>query len=103
MAHSKQEGRLPDIINIGGMKCGTTSLFHYMRAHPEVGTSRFKQTYFFNDRGKSRSEQEGNWRRGLGWYKSEWPDTGKVVFEGLSLGYTDWPVNLHPKLPLDLH
>ncbi len=92
MGSLRQGGRLPDVINIGGMKCGTTSLFHYMRAHPEVGTSRFKQTYFFNDQGKLRSEQEGNWHKGLDWYRREWPNEGRVIFEGMSLGYSDWPI-----------
>ena len=92
MTNSNQEYRLPDVINIGGMKCGTTSLFHYMRAHPEVGTSRYKQTYFFNDQGEARTEREGNWHKGLEWYKNEWPTAGRVIFEGLSLGYTDWPI-----------
>jgi len=105
MTNSNQEYRLPDVINIGGMKCGTTSLFHYMRAHPEVGTSRYKQTYFFNDQGEARSEREGNWHKGLEWYRKEWPTSGRVIFEGLSLGYTDWPIEdgiperMHSVLP----
>ena len=91
MKQPNSEGRLPDFIHIGGMKCGSTSLFHYMRAHPEVGTSKYKQTYFFNDRKDARGEREGNWHQGLDWYRKEWPANGKVIYEGMSLGYSDWP------------
>lgn len=53
---------LPDVIIIGAMKAGTTSLYEYMAGHPEIGVSSEKETDFFI--------AEKNWSRGLDWYKS---------------------------------
>jgi hypothetical protein len=52
----------PDIrfLIIGAPKAGTTSLFEYMRTHPQIHMPAEKEVYFFNiDR---------NYRRGLDWY-----------------------------------
>jgi hypothetical protein len=47
---------------IGAPKAGTTSLFEYMRAHPQIHMPAEKEIYFFNiDR---------NYRRGWDWYVS---------------------------------
>jgi Sulfotransferase domain len=46
---------------IGAAKAGTTSLFEYMRLHPDLHMPPEKEVYFFNiDR---------NYRRGLDWYR----------------------------------
>jgi hypothetical protein len=46
---------------IGAPKAGTTSLFEYMRLHPQLHMPPEKEIYFFNiDR---------NYRRGLDWYR----------------------------------
>ena len=34
---------------IGAMKCGTTSLFHYLAEHPQVSPSSDKEPFFFCD------------------------------------------------------
>ncbi len=39
--------KLPDFINVGANKCGTTSLFHYMRQHPQVFMPACKEPRFF--------------------------------------------------------
>jgi hypothetical protein len=45
---------------IGAPKAGTTSLFEYMRLHPQLHMPAEKELYFFNiDR---------NYRRGMSWY-----------------------------------
>ncbi|MEO0377749.1 MAG: hypothetical protein AAF329_24750 [Cyanobacteria bacterium P01_A01_bin.17] len=41
---------------IGAMKCGTTSLFHYLAEHPQVSPSRNKEPFFFCD---DRRYQQG--------------------------------------------
>lgn len=38
---------LPDFLIIGAAKSGTTSLFHYLKSHPEVFTSPIKEPRFF--------------------------------------------------------
>jgi hypothetical protein len=47
---------------IGGLKCGTTSLHHYLNLHPQIGMSRPKELNFF--------VAELNWPLGVGWYSS---------------------------------
>ena len=39
--------RLPNLLIPGAAKSGTTSLYHYLAAHPQCGMSRPKETYFF--------------------------------------------------------
>jgi predicted DCC family thiol-disulfide oxidoreductase YuxK len=36
-------------IIIGGMKCGTTSLFDLLAQHPEIAASRVKEPHFFSE------------------------------------------------------
>lgn len=41
---------LPNLFIIGAPKCGTTSTFLWLGAHPEICTSKRKETWFFADR-----------------------------------------------------
>ena len=51
---------LPNLIIIGAMKCGTSSLHNFLDAHPEISMSRQKELNFFSfDR---------CWQRGQYWY-----------------------------------
>jgi hypothetical protein len=43
----QRRGMLPNLVVIGGLKCGTTSLHHYLNLHPEVEMSRPKELNFF--------------------------------------------------------
>lgn len=54
---------LPDFIIIGAMKCGTSSLYHYLSLHPQVGMSDIKEVDFFI--------AENNFNKGIGWYESQ--------------------------------
>ena len=54
---------LPDFIIMGAMKAGTTTLYHYLSDHPEIGMSEEKETDFFIE--------EKNYRRGLDWYLNQ--------------------------------
>jgi hypothetical protein len=40
--------RLPNLLIPGAAKSGTTSLYHYLSAHPECGMSLPKEPYFFS-------------------------------------------------------
>ncbi len=53
---------LPNFIIIGAMKCGTTSLAHYLSQHPEVFVSSPENIYFFG--------ADENFKRGLSYYES---------------------------------
>lgn len=70
---------LPDFIIIGAMKSGTTSLYYYLKAHPQIGMSAIKETDFFID--------ERNYSKGLEWYKSQFTGDYKIYGEA-SPNYT---------------
>jgi len=61
---------LPTFIVIGAMKCGTTSLYYALDAHPEVEMSDRKETDFFI--------QENNYEKGRDWYERRFPDAGRA-------------------------
>lgn len=54
---------LPDFIVVGGQRCGTTSLYHYLVAHPSVSPAFTKEVHFFDRR----------FARGLNWYQAHFP------------------------------
>ncbi|WP_433527954.1 sulfotransferase family protein [Micromonospora sp. CA-263727] len=56
-------GALPDFLVIGGQRCGTTSLYHYLAGHPEVRVATGKELQFF-------SLHHG---RGERWYRAHFP------------------------------
>src|SRR3712207_4013889 len=68
--HEDGPGVLPNLIIIGGLKCGTTSLHHYLNLHPSISMSRPKELNFF--------VEELNWELGPGWYGSHF-DEGAAV------------------------
>ena len=41
---------LPNFLIVGAAKCGTTSLYHYLRQHPDIYMSPVKEPRFFSDR-----------------------------------------------------
>ena len=56
---------LPGFLIVGAERCGTTSMFHVLKQHPAVsGTALRKQEVHFFDVA---------YRRGLGWYQSQFP------------------------------
>ena len=85
-------GTLPNTIIIGAMKCGTTSLHDYLNLHPSVNMSRRKETNFF--------VHHQNWSKGLGWYRSHFPEANAVVGES-SPNYARYPV--FPGVPERMH
>lgn len=54
---------LPDFLVLGGQRCGTSSLYRYLGAHPDVVASVRKETEYF-----SREYQ-----RGPEWYRAHFP------------------------------
>jgi hypothetical protein len=79
---ARRRGALPNLIVIGGLKCGTTSLHHYLNLHPEVGMSRPKELNFF--------VVELNWDLGSDWYASHFDRAAPVRGES-SPHYTNLP------------
>lgn len=56
---------LPDFIIIGGMKCASTSLWYYLKQHPNVLTANKKEVNFF--------DSNLNYSKGINWYRSHFP------------------------------
>lgn len=52
---------LPGIIVAGGMRCGTTSLFDWLKDHPQVSASRRKEVHYF----------DLQLAKGTGWYRRQ--------------------------------
>lgn len=75
-------GRLPNLVVIGGLKCGTTSVHHYLSLHPEIAMSRPKELNFF--------VEELNWPLGVDWYRGHF-DGPEAVRGESSPHYTNEP------------
>jgi len=75
-------GALPNLIVIGGLKCGTASLHHYPNLHPEADMSRPKELNFF--------VEELNWPLGPDWYAGHFRADARVRGE-TSPHYTNRP------------
>jgi Sulfotransferase domain len=74
----------PNFLIIGAQKAATTSLWAYLRSHPEVFLPDYKEPGFF--------VAEMNWSRGLGWYESLFAGAGDAVARGeASPTYTMYP------------
>src|ERR671918_3082855 len=79
---ARRRGALPNLIVVGGLKCGTTSLHHYLSLHPEVSMSRPKELNFF--------VAELNSDLGPEWYASHFDRDAPVRGE-TSPHYTNLP------------
>src|ERR1700730_8818130 len=54
---------LPDFLIIGTQRGGTTSLYHYLRAHPCITTATTPDLHFFDKK----------YSKGLAWYRGHFP------------------------------
>jgi hypothetical protein len=67
---------LPDFLIIGGMRCGTSSLYKYLAQHPRVAPSLRKEIHYLTfDYGKGES-----------WYRSHFPLSARKWMSGLVRG-----------------
>jgi hypothetical protein len=82
LGRHRRQGALPNLIIIGGLKCGTTSLHHYLNLHPQVAMSRPKELNFF--------VEELNWPLGRDWYADHFDPKAPVRGES-SPHYTNRP------------
>jgi hypothetical protein len=78
-------GVLPNFLIIGAMKGGTTSLWQYLRSHPQIFMPHGKELHFFS--------HGPVWSRGVEWYAgrfSEVPPTATAIGEA-SPNYSKHP------------
>lgn len=67
---------LPDFFVIGGVRCGTTSLYHYLGQHNCIKRAAYDELGYFDD----------NFHLGLNWYRSLFPS--KSVKKKIELQYS---------------
>jgi hypothetical protein len=77
--------KLPNLIIAGAPKAGSSSLFHWLAAHPEVYGAPCKETFYFIDQDSSLLRPEANYNlHGLEPYQSFFPNCPedvKIVLE----------------------
>ena len=78
--------RYPNFLVLGAMKSGTTSLYHYLRAHPEVFMPELKEVDFFTT--------ELNWGKGWKWYARQFED---APASARALGEASTSYTKHPR------
>jgi hypothetical protein len=86
---------LPDFVIIGAQKCGTSSLYRYLAAHPSVAPAARKEVHYF----------DWGYQRGLNWYRAHFPTavyrtafqtiTGRPLYVGEASPY----YLFHPYVP----
>lgn len=75
---------LPTFLIIGAAKSGTSSLFEYVRGHPDVYMPDQKELHFFGE--------EFNWHKGIDWYRAWFEDAADAQAVGeASTTYTRFP------------
>lgn len=80
------------IVVIGGMKCGTSSLYQMFKEVDEVCLSKFKEPSFFTKRTKN----------GINWYKNQFEPTDKTKYlMDVSPSYSK--IHLYPTCPKMIH
>jgi hypothetical protein len=72
---------IPNFINVGPGRCGTSWLHEALTAHPEIGMARVKETEFFNN----------NFHLGYDWYVSHFTAASgkKTIGEMSNMYYLD--------------
>ncbi len=75
---------LPHFIIIGAMKSGTTSLYRYLKAHPEINMSSKKETNYFL--------HKNFYQKSTAWYSSHFTGEAKLRGEA-STSYAKFPTH----------
>jgi hypothetical protein len=73
---------LPNLIVIGAMKSGTSSLHYYLDAHPDIAMARVKELNFFS--------LDRIWAKGIDWYAKQF-DPGSRIRGESSPSYSKFP------------
>ena len=78
---------LPNFLVIGAMKSGTTSLYHYLRAHPQVFMPQHKELNFF--------VASKGWSHGRAWYEAQFAGAEGAI----AVGEASPTYAMHPEFP----
>ena len=83
MSNLSDSGNLPNLIIIGAMKSGTTSLHYYLDLHPDIYMSRQKELDFFI--------AHKTWLNGVQWYRENFAGQPAKIYGESSPNYTNYP------------
>ncbi len=82
MSAARSSIALPNLIVIGAMKSGTSSLHYYLDAHPDIAMTRAKELNFFS--------LDRIWGKGTHWYENQFDPSFRVRGES-SPSYSKYP------------
>ena len=82
----------PNLIVIGAMKSGTTSLHHYLGIHPAIAMSEKKELDFF--------VHKENYANGIAWYQKHFDPTSPITGE-TSPSYSK--THVYPEVPENIY
>jgi hypothetical protein len=74
----------PESYLIGAQKAGTTTLAYLLNQHPHVTIGQTKESHFFTDQ----------WRKGLDWYRKQYPDASNALCMDASTSYSMAPLTI---------
>lgn len=66
----------PSFVIVGAQRCGTTSMYHYLTAHPQVCAALTKEVHYF----------DVNYDRGPDWYAAHFITRHRAQLRSRSLG-----------------
>ena len=92
-----QTSLYPNVIIGGAPKCGTSSLFFWLGAHPEVCASKVKETYFLGDKENRHNASANIHKDGLEAYQNFFSHS-----KGEKVRLEATPVYIYHKLPLEV-
>lgn len=69
---------LPNLIIIGAMKSGTSSLHDYLNIHPDIQMSNPKELDFFIDPDYEERKNQSKYEKGLEWYSNYFDDNFQI-------------------------
>lgn len=72
----------PESYLIGAQKAGTTTLAYLLDQHPQLTIGVTKEPHFFTDQ----------WRKGLDWYRKQYPDSSRLLCMDASTSYAMAPL-----------
>ncbi|ELT97403.1 hypothetical protein CAPTEDRAFT_84639, partial [Capitella teleta] len=82
--------RLPNVLILGAMKAGTSTMMRYLNFHPDVHCALMEVNYF---------DKDENYEQGPEWYRNQmpWSKPGKIVIEK-SPAYLQWTKKVPPRV-----
>lgn len=91
--YSAKENALPSFLIIGAMKCGTSSLYHYLSQHPQIVEATKKEVHYF----------DFNNELGLPWYRSHFPNQQTLKIQNAITGEASPEYMYHPRAAAQCH